>query len=166
MSDEQKESITQRIGGYIDSKIGADSSPATKQAMGERRLQTWLLSFVVAPLCVYVVVLFAGIPSQLSRVADKLDAVSVRIEGTLTTRDAAAQFAQLTRRIDAGDMKDETHDAKLESLTRRVDRAEYVIEVAPATAAYARAAHVQRQKKPDPGLPATKPEPAVKPNDD
>lgn len=155
---DQKNTIIQGIGERIDAKLGSDPRRATKQALGERRLQTWLLSVgiaIMSGIALSIITTFAGIPGQVSRVADEVS----------TSRDeTAATLARIERRIDGGDAKDHEHDSALQALMRRVDRNEYVLSIAPATREYAHEAHIRKPPKPDPE-PSAKPAPVVKPDD-
>lgn len=156
--DEKKQPIIQRIGEKIDANLGGDKDKASKLALGERRLQTWILGIiaaVVSGIIVSIVTVFAGMPGQISRLADSV---------ATSNAETAVTLARLERRIDAGEARDNQHDAQLQTLMRRVDRNEYVLSVSPATAAYARAADIRSPRKPEPEQVANQGA-AVKPDD-
>ncbi len=153
--DETKNTIIQRVGEHIDAALGSDPKKVAKQALGERRIQTWMLSAgvsIMSGIAILIITTFAGVPTKLSHVGDEV---------TTSRNETAAALARIERRIDGGDSKDVEHDSELRALSRRVDRNEYVLFIAPATAPYARAAHIPKQLKPK---PMTEQGQAVKPD--
>ncbi len=156
--DHDKSPIIQRIGEKIDASLGGDKDKASKLALGERRLQTWILgiiAMIASGTIVSILTVFAGLPGQVARLANDVNA---------SRNETSLILARIERRLESGEAKDAQHDEELQTLMRRVDRNDYVLSISPATAQFARAAELRNPKPPNPSRVLNQ-ETAVKPDD-
>lgn len=104
-----------------------DADALARQAWLERKLLSGLVSLVFAGV-IWGVSTLSGTVNALVRLTERLDAITIRLDGTYSASDATRDMADLRRRLDGADATDRRHDASLESVARRVDRVEFVIE--------------------------------------
>lgn len=104
-----------------------DADALARQAWLERKLQSGLGSLVFAGV-IWGVSTLSGTVNALVRLTERLDAISIRLDGTYSADVAARDMADIRRRLDSADATDRRHEATLDAVTRRVDRVEFVIE--------------------------------------
>lgn len=116
------QSVLQKIGAGVERSIGAlETGEVQQRVLGERRLQTWLLSLltmIIAPVCGTVILTFASMPSDMRELKSSVDELKIQNAGAYRADSARRDIAQIIQRIDAGDAKDATHDARLNSLEK------------------------------------------------
>lgn len=141
-----KPSIVERLGEHVEKTMPDNPILAARRVLGERRLQTLLtsiLSGLAVSILMSIIYVFASVPGTMREIKGSIDDVKVQVAGMYRADAAKRDFDALAKRVDRGDDRDANHDAAISALSRRVDRVEYVIEVAPATATYARSAHAR-----------------------
>jgi hypothetical protein len=114
-------SILQKIGARIEQTGPQDPAVASQRILGERRLQTWILtalSTLVASVCASIIYVFAGVPGGLHELKNSVDDLKIQIAGAYKANQARQDIAQLTRRIDRVDVKDVADDNRLNALER------------------------------------------------
>lgn len=133
--------VGQRIGDALARSMPTDADAITRKSWIERRLQTIMigaLASAMGGLIVTVVIVFAAVPSDIRELKNSVRDQSITLSGAYRADDARRELADLRARGTGRDEKDASHDAALDTLSHRLDRVEYVIEVAPATAPYTR----------------------------
>ncbi len=100
-----------------------DDATLARQAWLDRKINSALIY-----LCTAAVVWIAGTIMSVPNLAAKIDAMSIKIDGTYRADVARRDIDEITRRLDSGDAADRRHDLALDAVRSRVDRIEYVIE--------------------------------------
>lgn len=137
----EQRGVGRRIGDALARSMPSDPDDITRKSWIERRLQTWLLSItssLLATLIAAIIFVFARVPGRLDQIDANVEDMRIQNAGNARSDEMRAKFEALDRRIDLRDARDAAHDSAIDSLSHRIDRVEYVIEVAPATARYAR----------------------------
>ena len=131
--------LAQRIGDKLARSMPDDAEQVARKSWIERRAQSILLGVItsiVSGLFIAVVVAFASVPGDIRELRRSNDTITFQIAGMLRADEANRMIADVRERGTQRDARLDKHDAALARLQRRVERVEYVIDIAPPLAPY------------------------------
>lgn len=130
----KKKSLVRRLcTRAVDALVPSDDDARERGRWIERKLQSLMLTLATCAILWGVHQL-----ASIDRIANKVDELSIQLDGTYRADMARRDMQYLAQRIDAGDARDAEYDKRLDTVERRIDRVEYVLDTAPATLRYMR----------------------------